>query len=85
MPDKPADKVDKDPAVPAATPPGPPDAQPAATYLETVADNYSKYVAVATVTYGNAIAAQPRDPIPADHPMLKQWVKDGIVEAVKDK
>jgi hypothetical protein len=82
MPDK-TEKTEKDPAVPAATPPGPPDAQPAATYLEGVADNYAQYVAVATVPYGSAIAAQPGDPIPADHPMLKAWVKDGIVEAVK--
>jgi hypothetical protein len=54
----------------------------ARTYIQSIQDNYSQYVAVAQITVGNALAANPGDPINADHPWLQRWLDDGLVEPV---
>jgi hypothetical protein len=44
----------------------------AASYLASITDNYSQYRAVATIPWGNAIAFNIGDPVPADYPTLEQ-------------
>jgi hypothetical protein len=53
-----------------------------ASYIKSIQDNYSQYVAVASITVGNALAANPGDPINADHPWLQRWLDDGLVDTV---
>jgi hypothetical protein len=54
----------------------------ARSYTQSIQDNYSKYVAVSQVTVGNAVALNPGDPVPADHPYLQSWLDDGLVDTV---
>lgn len=68
------------PAAAAGPPPGPVEAEEARSYLEGIRDNYSRYVATGPIPVGNALAANTGDAINADHPQLKQWLTDGLVE-----
>jgi hypothetical protein len=67
-----------------AQPAGGTDPEEQAGYIASIQDNYSQYVAASQVTVGNAVAFNPGDPVNADHPRLQQWIKDGLVESVKD-
>lgn len=58
------------------------DPQAQVSYLQAIQDNYSQYRATAAIPYGNALAFQAGDPVPADYPTINQLVADGLVERV---
>jgi hypothetical protein len=66
----------------AETTPAGVDPAEAASYLAAITHNYSQYRAAATIPWGNAIAFNIGDPVPADYPTLEQLKSDGLVEAV---
>jgi hypothetical protein len=54
-----------------------------ASYLDGITENYSQYVAVSRITIDGVGAFNAGDPVNADHPLLKDWLKDGLVEKAK--
>jgi hypothetical protein len=82
----------KNPPTPAQSAPEPlgAEAQPVGVtaeesrgYLEAIAHNYAQYVATGPIYFGNALAFNADDPVPADYPTIKQLLADGMVKAVK--
>lgn len=74
-------------ASPVVTPENPVPVDPAAveetrTYLQAIQDNYGQFRATGTIPWGNAIAFNRGDAVPADYPTLDQLVSDGLVERV---
>lgn len=70
-------------------PPGVTDGTPDGTtvdgslsYIDAIRENYSQFRATARIPWGNAIAFNPGDAVPADYPTLEQLLADGAVEAV---
>lgn len=52
------------------------------SYLQSIADNYSQYRATAPIPWGNALAFNAGDAVPADYPTLAQLLEDGLVEKI---
>lgn len=50
-------------------------------YLRSIRENYSKWVAVADIPVGNAVAFRAGDAVNADHPMLEDFKADGLIVA----